>query len=96
MSLFLRLPPSDKRANGEEALGDRSLPLDLLPWPAAQLASVPSLGRVCTKLPPTAHNGSHTVPVHNRLPTSLVSMDRGTIRGTSYEPLVPPQSECVE
>ncbi len=55
----------------------------------------PSLGWGCPVLPPADHHRTHPVPVHTRLPTSSVSLDRRTFRRSSCGLLVPGERESL-
>ncbi|XP_042611612.1 uncharacterized protein LOC122144624 [Cyprinus carpio] len=64
----------------------------ILPRRSAQLEPFPSLGRVCTELPPTRYHWPHTLPVHALLPTPSPLNYTRTIGRSSCGLLVP--REC--
>ncbi|KAK3533750.1 hypothetical protein QTP70_025822 [Hemibagrus guttatus] len=75
---FLRLPSSNKRADGEEDSGGESLSTYLLPRPPRSLEPVLRVGRVCTELLTPVHYRPYPLSVRTRLSASPVPMGWGT------------------
>ncbi|KAK3528012.1 hypothetical protein QTP86_014084 [Hemibagrus guttatus] len=89
----LRLPPSNKRADGKENSGSESLSTYLLPRPPRSLEPVLRVGRVHTELLTPAHYRPHPLSVHTRLSAAPVPLGWGTFGCASCGPLVPGERE---
>ncbi|KAK3562217.1 hypothetical protein QTP86_030345 [Hemibagrus guttatus] len=90
---FLRLPSSNKRADGEEDSGGESLSTYLLPRPPRSLEPVLRVGRVCTELLTPVHYRPYPLSVRTRLSASPVPMGWGTFGCASRGLLVPGERE---
>ncbi len=77
------------QANGQ-VVEPRAHPVStvILPEEPIRLESLSALGRVCPKLTPQASYRHHPLPMHPRLPTSIVSMVRRALRLTGSQLLV--------
>ncbi len=86
---FLWLSPPNQRPEWVEDSGNREISAVILSRQSTWLEPLPTLGQVCTEPFKAAHNRIKTVPVHARLPITLISLDGGTVWCSSCGPLVP-------